>query len=217
MGTNYYGRIIPTKKRKDELKEIIDSNDFNLIQSEINKTYGRLEYDWESKKLIGGVVHLGKASAGWKFLWNPNIYLKRNGHTEKIEIEPNHYKYNYIEEPDSAIYLYPLTKKGIKAFIDREDVEIYDECEELQDKEEFFNYAINHITTINRTTGEEVEAWDSESYEKWEKKQNNNYTIYPCIGDYIDLLKSEGFKMISKSNSDFYSDGLRFATTTEFS
>ena len=209
MGTNFYARIIPTKKRKDELKQMIDNNDFKNIIEEISKTYGKYEYPYSDE--IAGEIHLGKRSGGWKFLWNPNIYLVRNGHCEWIENKGGGKSSKWIDEPDTAKYIYPLTKKGIKSFIDRDDVEIYDEYGEKQDKEEFFEMALDWVTWNNR------EAWDSKTYAEYEKSKNPNYREFKCHGEYIDLLKSEGFEMISDANHDFYSDGLRFSTSTDFS
>lgn len=210
MGTNYYGRIIPTKKRKEELYSLIDTDDFSKIIDEIDHSYGQFKLDWEGNP-TGGEVHLGKRSAGWKFLWNPNIYLVRTGHLEKTKNKDGSTTTTWIKGPNSAFYLYPLTKKGIKSFIDREDIRIFNEYDEEQDKEEFFNMAINWTTWKNE------EAWDSRTYTEWELSRNPNYKEYRNTGEYIDLLINEGFKFISNSRSDFYSDGLRFATNTEFS
>ena len=55
-------------------------------------------------------------------------------------------------------------------------------------------------------------GWDAASYE-----EHDNSHIYPITGELTDLLKQEGYKFTSRSNSDFYSDGLRFAGFTEFS
>ena len=206
MSTNYYAKIIPSKKRKKELFDAIEADDFSLINKLTSEMYGSLMKDWDSNELIGGVVHLGKASGGWKFLWNPNIYLVRNGHSVKTEIEPGHYSYKWIEEPNTAKYLYPLTKKGIKAFIDREDVVIYDEYGEKQDKEEFWDMAIHW------TTWQGKEAWDADSYHKAHFTERE----WSCKSEFTDLLEMEGFEL-SEYKSDFFSDGLRFATSTEFS
>lgn len=216
MGTNYYGRIIPTKKRREELKRLIDSDKWCTLREEIHRTFDSFR-PYSMEDIPEGVIHLGKRSGGWKFLWNPNIYLIRNGHTEWEDHGDGHKTGHWIEEPNSAYYLYPLTKKGIKSFIDRPDVEIYDEYEEKQDKEEFFKMAVEWVTWKDLKTGEEREAWDSKSYTEYERQKNPNYKEYKCSGEYIELLKNEGFTMNSEAQSDFYSDGLRFATTTEFS
>ena len=108
----------------------------------------------------------------------------------------------YIRPLYSYIYIYPLTKKGIKAFIDREDVLIYDEYNELQDKEEFWQYALKN----------DKDDWDSASYE-----ENKAGRMHPVEGELTDLLIQEGYKFTSHTNADFYSDGLRFAGFTEFS
>lgn len=208
MGTNFYARIIPTKKRKSELIKLIESEDFEKIKNEINKTFGSFELDYNNVP-VGGEIHLGKRSAGWKFLWNPNIYIIKNGHLVEKCIEGRK-SYKWVSESDTAFYLYPLTKEGIKKFIDRKDVVIYDEYGKKQDKDTFFKEAVEWV----EWNGEE--AWDSKSYEEYEKNNNPKWKTYICSGEYVDLLKKEGFKMISETNSDFYSDGLRFATNNKF-
>lgn len=197
MSTNYYARIIPPKERKKELYDAIEANDFPLIQQLTAEMYGRLERNFDNK-LIGGEIHLGKASGGWKFLWNPNVYVVRNGHMEDVNGSRK-----YIPDPDTPLYLYPLTKQGLHDFIFHDDVLIYDEYEELQDKEEFWQMALSH--------GQEG-GWDVAGYEKEYPKH-----IYPVTGELTDLLKAEGYQFTSMSNSDFYSDGLRFAGFTDFS
>ena len=198
MGTNYYAHIIPTKERKDKLKQLIDDNNFEGIKRAVGEMYGRTTYPYweEDETLVGGEVHLGKGSAGWKFLWNPNVYVQRNGHIEDGQ---------YIPDPDTPIYLYPLTKEGIHDFIFREDVLIYDEYIKLQNKDEFWKMALEWTTWHGK------EAWDSDSY-------NGKYpkTSYIWHSELSDLLEKEGY-ILSKDKSDFYSDGLRFATNTDFS
>ena len=86
MGTNYYARILPTKERKEKLKKLIDEDSFD----EIEDLYQELYVDTE--------IHLGKRSAGWKFLFNPNY--------EKY---------------------YPLTKEGLLNFLKQDNIIIYNE------------------------------------------------------------------------------------------
>lgn len=197
MSCNYYAKIIPSKEQKEELYKAIETNDFPLVNRLTVEMFGDIDKNWDTQEIEGGRVHLGKASCGWKFLWNPNVYVKRNGHLEDINGQRK-----YISDPDTPIYLYPLTKKGLHDFIFREDVLIYDEYNELQDKEEFWNYALK----------EKEGDWDSKMYEEEEGR-----TSYPITGELTDLLEAEGYKFISSSNSDFYSDGLRFAGFTDFS
>ena len=215
MGTNYYARIIPKAEDIKELKTYIDLNSFTSIKLKVDKLYDTFK-PYSMNDIPSGVIHLGKRSAGWKFLWNPNIYLIRNGHSEWIDMGDGTRKGKWIVEPNTAYYIYPLTKEGIKSFIDREDIEIYDEYDEKQDKEEFWKMATEWITWTNPITGETREAWDSNSYDEYESKNNPSYTSYSCKGEYTYLLESQGFKITSRNYSDFYSDGLRFATNTDF-
>ena len=211
MGTNFYARKIPTHARKTVLCELIQhSMDFNEIEDTIRETYGSFTVNFDGHP-IGGEIHLGKRSGGWKFLWNPNIYIIRHGHTEWIDNGNGSRTGKWINEPDTYYYLYPLTKEGIWNFINQDDIEVYDEYGEKQDKKEFFDMAINW------TTWRDEEAWDSKTYIEYEREKNPNWVVYKCSGDYIDMLEEQGITFISEDKSDFYSDGLRFATNTEFS
>lgn len=198
MGCNFYARIIPSKERKKELYDAIEANDFHLIRQITAEMYGALDKDCDNN-LIGGEVHLGKTSAGWKFLWDPNVYVVRNGHMEDVKGQRR-----YIPDPDTPLYLYPLTKKGLHDFIFRDNVLIYDEYDELQDKKVFWEMALEW--------GQEA-GWDAAGYEE----AYPNHSIYPVTGELTDLLRAEGYQFTSRSNSDFYSDGLRFAGFTDFS
>ena len=80
MGTNYYGRIIPTKERKEQIKQAVDNDEFDEIQSLVSMTYSSPQYYYNNKTFAGGEIHLGKRSGGWKFLWNPNWYNDLKGH-----------------------------------------------------------------------------------------------------------------------------------------
>lgn len=210
MGTNYYARIIPTKERKVQIKMAIDNNDFDEITSLVNKTYSSPQYDSETHTYVGGEIHLGKRSGGWKFLWNPNWYKLIRGHSEVVELEPNARSYHWVEDGFDVFKFYELTKESIKEFIDREDVEIYEEYGKKQNKEEFWKMALSW------GYDKDNEGWDGETYEEWEQKQNPKYRPRTYKTDYSKFLKGCGFKL-NKYNTDFYSDGLRFATCTEFS
>lgn len=210
MGTNYYARIIPSAVNKRTLKKLIDDNDFRLIREEVSRLYGSF-HPYTMQEIPVGEIHLGKASGGWKFLWNPNVYAIRNGHLVKHEEDNGGYSTTYVPDPDTAYYVYPLTKEGIKAFIDRDDVEIYDEYGEKQDKDEFFKMALEW-TTWEDKDGKIKEAWDAASYEK----EHPNESRYKMDTELTRLLESEGFTFTSDTCNDFYSDGLRFSTSTDF-
>ena len=206
MSTNYYARILPTKERKERLKEFIDNNDFKKIQDEVADMYGRYQLGYEGEP-IGGQVHLGKRASGWKFLWNPNCNVIRHGHMEWEDTSECSRIGRWVPEDNTMYYLYPLTKEGIKAFIDREDVVIYDEYGDKQDKEEFWNMALNWSP----------DGFDSKSYEEKEIEKNGTYKTYPISGELTDMLMKEGYTFTSNTHSDFYSDGLRFAGFIDFS
>lgn len=211
MGTNYYARILPSKKRKNEIKKAIDDNDFYKIKHLIDQTYGRPYMDYDgTTTYCGGEIHLGKCSCGWKFLWNPNWYKLPKGHIDEKKNDKGIKSLHWVDDGYDIFKYYDLTKKSIKAFIDREDVEIYNEYGEKQDKKEFYEMAMNW------GYDKDDEGWDGDSYEEWEKKQDPNYTSRSYKTDYCGFLTELGFKL-NKNNTDFYSDGMRFSTCTEFS
>ena len=210
MSTNYYAHIIPTKQKKMKLYHAIDLNNFDLIKTLVYEMYGNITQDYNQditgEMTTGGRVHLGKRACGWKFLWNPNVFIIRHGH-----VEDKNGQRRWVEEPSTGKYLYPVTKQGLHDFIFREDVLIYDEYNELQDKEEFWQMALSW------GYDKDDKGWDAASYDDYEMSQNKNYRSYPITGELTDFLKSEGYKFTSWTNSDFYSDGLRFAGFIDFS
>ena len=210
MGTNYYARILPSKERKKEIKKAIDDNDFNKIKQLIDKTYGRPYYDISENSFSGGEIHLGKRSCGWKFLWNPNWYKMSKGHLDEKVHNNGEKSFRWTCDGYDIFKYYDLTKDSIKEFIYREDVEIYDEYGEKQDKEEFYEMAINW------GYDKDNEGFDGDSYEEFEEKQDSNYTPMNHENDYCRFIRECGFKP-NKYNSDFYSNGIRFSTSTEFS
>lgn len=207
MGTNYYARITPSKKRKDELCNLIqNSMDFRRINELVKETYGRPDYpDYETGTVKAGEIHLGKSSYGWKFLWDPNLYEIRQGHMEYDDVnDPEHHHGKYVDDPSKAFAFYELTQNGLKEFIDREDVEVYDEYGDIQDKEEFWNFVINKT------------GIDAKQYEEEVSKGGLSRNAYIRETDYTKFLSSIGYD-IKWPYHDFYSDGLRFATNTDFS
>ena len=123
MGTNFYARIIPSEKDKQELIDAINNDNPDLVEELTQELYGtRNEYSG-----IGARIHLGKRSGGWKFLWNPNVI-------KVWDSDACEYAYNYV---------YPLTREGITNFVMREDVVITDEYDEVQDPAEFLEMTFN--------------------------------------------------------------------------
>jgi hypothetical protein len=55
MGCNYYGRLKPTEELKQEMRALIDANEFDKLRA-ITPKY----------------IHIGKSSYGWQFIFNHN-------------------------------------------------------------------------------------------------------------------------------------------------
>ena len=196
MGTNYYARIIPSVESKTKLQQAIESNDSKTVIDLVNKMYSRLHLN--DNELVGGEVHLGKRSGGWKFLWNPNVYVTREIYKDNDTGEYRLGKY-------VGKFLYELTRKGIKEFINRDDVVIYNEYNEILDKDKFFDMAINWC----------YHGWDSKKYYE---EHPDDYDGYVCRNDLTKFLDQEFIDYISTTHSDFYNDNdFRFSTSTDFS
>lgn len=198
MSTNYYARVIPTKERKEELKTLIDNDEFNKIEELTNEIYGKPYFDGE--KLTYGIVHLGKRASGWKFLWNPNLFEKVNLYKE----EDKHW--HFADSTPVTVYG-ALDKEHIKKFIDRDDVVILDEYDVVMDKEEFWNMALNWCKD---------DELDMETADR-----RDNCTPYILQSRQITFIKElieRGYDYkLNYDCNEFYSDGLSFCTTNEFS
>ena len=61
-------------------------------------------------------------------------------------------------------------------------------------------------------------GWDDKSYDEFEKKRNPTYYPFRCTDPLTKFLEQEGkVEFTSEMHGDFYSDGLRFASFTNFS
>ena len=175
MGTNYYARIIPSKKRKDYLKKLINEDKFIEINNELESMYGRYSDDKTSEV---SEIHLGKRSAGWKFLFNPNY--------EKY---------------------YPLTREGLMNFLKREDVVIYSEYfngddhvygytndpDEPYNKNEYLNFGAEDYKKIDKNLKTEIDIIntkpdDLEEGQTENDSQKNNHIEENIIGDYQNYI-----------------------------
>ena len=117
-------------------------------------------------------------------MWNPNV-------VKVWDSDECEYVHNYI---------YPLTKKGIMAFVMRDDVVITDEYGEVWDNWEFFNEALN---------------WCKDGLDGKEYQTNPKYeagTYYPST-ERDNFWRELGYE---PEYYEFYSDGLRFSTSVVF-
>ena len=200
MGTNYYARIIPKEEDKQKLLDAINNNEYKIIEDLASELYGnRNEY---SRK--GNVIHLGKRSGGWKFLWNPNTIKYCDGYIdqETREFVPV-YKYDQV---------YLLTKQGITDFVMRDDVIIYDEYGEQEDPKEFLEMAFSWG---------EPDGYNGKTYEETHKGETG-YRNYYWSEKYQRTMHTKDDEMwldlgYNVEYYDFESDGLRFSTSINFS
>lgn len=192
MGTNYYARILPTLEEKENLKKLIDSDDFCTIEKEVQRLYGEsTEYD------KGAEIHLGKRSGGWKFLFNPNYERYYKLTKEGLK--------EFLNKPNVIIYSeYFNSDSGIMEYTD--DPDKANSKEYLWTPQQFLYMAFNWG---------QPDGWDGESYEKWEKSRGKGYQGYTRYGDSREGYWRE--KGYNPSYYNFYNDGLRWSTCCEFS
>lgn len=201
MGTNFYARIIPKEDEKNELINKIANDKFNEIEDLASELYG--ERDQYTRK--GNVIHLGKRSCGWKFLWNPNVIKYWDGH-----IDPETKEYISVVKYD---YVYPLTKQGITDFCNRKDVIITDEYGEQYTSEEFLEMAFSWG---------ESDGLIGKTYEEDPRFGPSNYRNYYWSKKYQRGMHTQEDEMwfdlgYIVEYYDFESDGLRFSTSINFS
>lgn len=186
MGTNYYARIIPKEEDKNDLINAIINDDFNKILELSQELYGsKDEYSG-----LGGEIHLGKNSAGWSFLWNPNVRYYCDGYLDENKQFVPVWKYEFT---------YPLNKQGITDFINREDIYIIDEYGEIQNKSEFLEWAFNK-QGLSHKEYQENPKYDSGSYWGEDPKVTEKWINLGFFPEY----------------GEFFADGLRFSTCQEF-
>lgn len=199
MGTNFYARIIPKEEDKQKLVDAINNDEYDVIESLASELYGeRNEY---TRK--GNVIHLGKRSCGWKFLWNPNVIRYADGYLDENKQYVPVYKYDYV---------YPLTKQDITDFVMREDVIIIDEYGEQFDSKEFLEMAFSWG---------EPDGYTGKTYEESHKGESG-YRNYYWSEKYQRGMHSKDDEMwfdlgYIVEYYNFESDGLRFATSIDFS
>ena len=201
MGTNFYARIIPKEGDKQKLIKMIQDDDFNNIADFASELYNeRNEY---TRK--GNVIHLGKRSCGWKFLWNPNVIRYCDGY-----IDPETKEFVPVWKYDQ---IYPLTKQGITDFCNREDVIITDEYGETFSAEEFLEMAFSWG---------QPDGWTGKTYEEDPKSGPSSYRNYYWSDKYQRGMHSQADEMwfdlgYIVEYYDFEADGLRFSTSINFS
>lgn len=192
MGTNYYAKIAPKDRDKMNLISLVansEPKDYDYILDLATQMYGSTD----TYRTEGGVIHLGKASSGWKFLWNPNQWL----------LPVNYYdfdKHEVIPE-QKLIKYYDLTMQSIIDFINRDDVTIEDEYHEQFDPEAFIKIAFEDYSDGLDSNSARAEGYET----SWDMSERQK--------QWIEL----GYSFDSIYQSDFYSDGLRFSTSVDFS
>lgn len=170
MGTNFYLKKLPSKKRKKELIDAIKNDD----EEKTNLLYNELYVD--------NIIHLGKSSYGWQFLFNPNFKSVFDDNTLDYKLE----------------YIYPLTKKGIDKFIRQKGCIIIDEYNNIVSSEKFWELVDSKKDGIIEDK-EEITYWaDGERQDNYYHLHNDypkgNYSYaYSFINDGLRFSYSTEF------------------------
>jgi len=190
MSTNYFARIIPPKKIKEELKSYIDNDNFIEIEKMMKDNYGGELYIDYNGKHHGNWIHIGKHSNGWKFLWNPNIW--------------------YFIDKCECLYK-SLTVDAIKEFIFRNDVIIYDEYNKVLDKNEFWNDAMKWSYD-----GYDYVSYFNENTEQYDDNSVNYYKFFTSNMNRLHKYMNIDPDIYNYKYGDFYADGIRFSIDNDF-
>ena len=168
-----------------------DGSNFKEILDMASVMYGTCsEYDRDL-----GVIHLGKKSSGWKFLWNPNIVKKDFG---KYDQE----KKTFVRDI-RTVGMYDLSREGIEKFVMSDEYELYDENGEKCDKKRFLAMALNS------------EGYDSISYLIEHPEDKASWLGLENLQKF--WADTVGCVFASPFQSDFEIDGLRFSIHVDFS
>lgn len=228
MGTNFYARVIPTKTRLKSLKKSVDEQNIGEINQQVQEIFGLVdEYD-----RVGGKYHLGKRSCGWKFLWNPNCFVKKNYHTVEDTIigGAGCTSYKFVSDPSTLDETYELTKEGIKKFITRDDIVIVDEYVEynsIQELKDIKQDKSDEYSTILFDKDEKIawfeemlklDGYDGESYDNNAIYTNDhsNFNDNSMYSEFGNLVKEKYQNVRFTGHYDFYNDDIRFSTSTSF-
>lgn len=188
MSCNYYAVRKPDQIKKEELISLIQKSSPDSYKDIKNLTE-ELYGDYDTFGEYGNVIHLGHSSVGWRFLLNPNVS------------EPEYWRTDIDPEPK---LLYPLTKQGLFEFLFKDEITIVNEYNEVIKKEEFWSILLNNSYPN--------EGLDSASYQK-----ENPVKSHINMTQEQVRFKKLGFTFETDSQTDFYSDGLRWAVYSEFS
>lgn len=199
MGTNYYLRIIPSKRRQQVLRQAITDNDFSLVEKLHREMYDTIpEYPDKENLKHFGYLHLGKRSGGWKFLWSPNIY----------------------DFHDEVIQLYDLSKEGIYAYLKSfKDAYVVDEYN-------LNNPPQLSIIQSQEDTYDKLGQWPIDEFMKMALDWNKDETIdsqykesqyyYPVVPKWSSYIYNKYPNAIF-THGDLWINNMRFATTNDFS
>ena len=124
MVTNFYVIRGQKKKRKQELRKAIKKDDGYSVKDRCEENYNNIgRYNVSDY----GILHLGKQSSGWKFLWDPNVY----------EIG------NQIKQ------FYDFNKESIRKFLSQDNIKIVDEYYHYAvDEEDRHIYSVDEFMVI---------------------------------------------------------------------
>ena len=135
-----------------------------------------LEFEHLIDENVESSIPVGHRAGGWKFSWSPY-----NKHLKSLDV------------------------KGIKEFVYRDDVVIYNEYREILDKDEFLKMAFDW--------GKD-DGWDSISYYKEHPNEpqlpatDYQRTVYKFVNEHFP---DKTIKFESSYQCEFYSDGLRWS------
>jgi hypothetical protein len=195
MSTNYYAKILPNQAEKEVLKLAIDSNKADVVKNLTDMFYRVKDKDHLDRKII----HLGKYSAGWKFLWNTNHFLVNRSY---VDSEGDWKTTEMLKQA-----AYAPDKKSILEYLQQDNLIIIDEYGREVPLSEFILMAFD-------SNGFDEDSYDKAHPDQYEYKHK---VLNMKWHTERKLWEALGKKFATEGSSEFTSDGLRFTIFTEFS
>lgn len=222
MGTNYYLRIPPTAKRKKQLKKAIDNDNYSDIVSLVESTYQSPgEYNPERVKNGNfGLLHLGKRSGGWRFLWNIHVYKQivkvgkdyqqsiyefYNDYTPKgIYTKLKSFKDAYIVDE------YNIDAPPLSGYIPQNESELVKDPAYLDKYEHSGQWTIEGFMQMATQWGEEY------TIDNQYTQREDQYYYLDHEPDWHNIFTARHPNAIYRYG-DYWLDNMRFASTVCFS
>lgn len=114
--------------------------------------------------------------------------------------------WKFLFNHNNAVYFDPKSQESLKAWLSDPHYQIEDEYGEKLTFEEFWDMVCEWNANPNNN-------WDDSAYYKYERERGNHYDHPCCPSVAYEMYNMFGVRPLYH---DFWLDGLRYSTSTEF-